>query len=375
MNKLSRILGVLDERDLLEGAHVSRAQESSSYALDIESILNPNDEQKALIAKWYQDLDDLFSSTRDEPLLGWGREHSDGTNGVSLAWYQPLTYYREYAGIYLTDYGIWWYASAIRNGIGLGLFEDLEPSPEDHICVSIAVEMLLLHETFHHDVEWFSIKLNSIHNSPRLYSAYDRQVYKNSEPLEEALATANMQLGLSSRENVSKFNSTLINQARAILQLDLATAARGYRDAQIYSSKSSFNFGRRLLSASINQLDPNPRTYPGGFSISMGKGLLSDYFRNDFTVVQIAKGSEIAPPPGSLSFAIKAKGVESLLCAYGYFRTDLGKGSHTVWKHQTLRPVTLPNRRDLEGYQVLKNVRDALNFESLEELRSAIEKP
>jgi predicted RNA binding protein YcfA (HicA-like mRNA interferase family) len=125
------------------------------------------------------------------------------------------------------------------------------------------------------------------------------------------------------------------------------------------------------LAASINQRTPSPKTIPLGATFNIGKGLLSDYFRENFILVPIASMKGTVAPPKSMAFSIPSKGIRRILTKKGFQKTELGKGSHEVWTHDTRPSVTLPARKEFEGFQVLTNIRDSLGFESLHELREA----
>lgn len=373
MNKLQKVLSNLWEQDLLLERRPSRLAEHTGYAIDMNAILNPTVEQAAQLEYWFDQLNQAFEESDFEAETYWENEGPSATGLLTLAWYQPLSFYQDQAGIFITDYGIWKYASGIRRGEGLEdtLFHDPDPiTIPANICIALAVEVLLLHETFHHDVEWFTLKLATIHREHFLYRKYDEEVYSQSQKLEEALASARMQVGLNTPQNRHRFE-IIWKQAVDLMAARAHAQPIGYKDANSYNSPAKHSLGRRALAASINQLDPNPKIIPIGPTLNIGKGFLSDYFRDNFTLVPIGGKNGSVAPPKSMAYAMPSKDIRRLLARRGYRKTGLGKGSHEVWTHDLLPGVTLPERKEFEGYQVLTSIRDALGYGSLDELREA----
>ena len=373
MNKLQKVLSTLWEQDLLSDQRPSRLEGHTGYALDMDALVDPTPEQTGQLEYWFDQLNQTFEGSDFHGEAYWEAEGHSASGVLTLAWYQPLTHYHDQAGIFITDYGIWKYASAIRRGEGLepALFHYSDPSNiPAHICIALAIEILLLHETFHHDVEWFTLRLATINKEHFLYRKYDSDVYVQSGKLEEALASARMQTGLNTPLNRGRFPSVW-RQAVDYLAERAHTQPSGYKEANLYNSPAKHSRGRRLLAASINQLTPNPKTILLGPTFNIGKGYLSDLFRENFTFVPIQGTNGIVAPPKTMAYSIPSNDIRRILTKRGFEKTRLGKGSHEVWTHEDRPSVTLPERKEFEGYQVLTNIRKSLGYGSLDELREA----
>jgi predicted RNA binding protein YcfA (HicA-like mRNA interferase family) len=374
LDSLEKILRKLRESDLWREATVGRPEPEEAFAFDLESIHNATDLQVEEIEAWLDDLDELYGKANLEDAEAWGNENrSSGT--VTLAWYQPITNYRDKAGIFVTDFGIQHYAALIQkkysefwvldNGIGPAKLPG-------HRRLGWALEVLLLHEVFHHDVEWFSLKLNTIHSCQNLYDAYSQRVYSASGPLEESLATACMSRGMKSASFKKLFGTLISNIGSQALEERIARLPNGYKDANQYLTTKQFNFGKISLAAVINQLVPSPRFANWDKSLTIGKGGLSKYFLENALIVKSALNKSSVAPPESIAFSIPSKAIGKLMKRTGYEETNMGKGSHRVWKHPNQPAITLPARKDYEGYQVLKNICESLGYKTLHELRNAI---
>jgi hypothetical protein len=74
----------------------------------------------------------------------------------TLAWYQPISFYADFAGIFLSSKGIVRYAKRIANQI-----HKRSSAPHDIMRISMAgaIQSLLNHESFHHNLEWHAFKM------------------------------------------------------------------------------------------------------------------------------------------------------------------------------------------------------------------------
>ena len=374
MDKFTKILGLLREADLLQPKRESRFGERTGFALDLDSLRNPTQRDLGKMDSWIQNLDEIFGKAEVSENAGWRSESDEISLNQPLAWYQPLTYYHETAGIYITDYGVWTYVNGIRNRYLQLNEEQLFRTPLDidsNQLILAAIEALLAHETFHHDVEWFALKQGATHANHWIYPDYDSLVYKKSDPLEEALATARMQLHFTSKQVRAMFGESYSSEIVNYLHDEVATLPRGYSNANFYNQRKTFEQGRRELAASINQTSIHPRFLTSLPHFGIQKGVLSDYFRENVILVPWGTAAGSVLPPDSMAFSMPSRDIKKLLKSRGYWETQLGNGSHRVWKHKTQKAITLPERGNFEGYQVLKNVCKSLGLNGLEALREA----
>jgi predicted RNA binding protein YcfA (HicA-like mRNA interferase family) len=374
MDKFTKLLSLLREADLLKPKRESRIGERTGFALDIESLKNPTQRNLGKLDGWIQNLDEIFGKADNSETVGW-RSESDESGGTQpLAWYQPLTYYHETAGIYITDYGIWTYVNGIRNRYLQLNEEQLFRTPLDidsNQLILAAIEALLAHEAFHHDVEWFALKQGATHANHWIYPDYDARVYKKSDPLEEALATARMQLHFASKPVRSIFGESYSSEIVSYLHDEVASLPRGYSNANSYNNRKTFEQGRRELAASINQTTIHPRYLRSMPHFGIQKGVLSDYFRENVILVPWGTAAGSVLPPDLMAFSMPSRDIKKLLKSRGYWETQLGNGSHSVWKHKTQKAITLPERGNFEGYQVLKSICNSLGLSDFEALREA----
>lgn len=375
MDKFTKILGLLREADLLQPKRESRLGERTGFALDLDSLRNPTQRDLGKMDSWIQSLDGIFGKAEVSENAGWYSESDEINLTQPLAWYQPLTYYHETAGIYITDYGIWTYLNGIRARYLELNEQQLFKTPleiDSNQLILAAIEALLAHETFHHDVEWFALKQGATHSHHWIYPDYDAHVYKMSDPLEEALATARMQLHFTSKPVREIFGESYSAEILNYLHDEVASLPRGYSNANLYNQRKTFEQGRRELAASINQTSIHPRFLKSMPHFGIQKGPLSDYFRENVILVPWETSGGVALPPDSMAFTLPSRDIKKLLKSRGYWETELGKGSHRVWKHKTEHAITLPGRGDFEGNQVLKNVCKSLGLPNFEALREAV---
>jgi predicted RNA binding protein YcfA (HicA-like mRNA interferase family) len=374
MDKFSKILDELRSSDLLHTKRESRLGERQGFALDPESLINPTERELGKFDGWLVSLDEKFGHGENPEVAGWPSEGNESGDAQPLAWYQPLSYFHETAGIYLTDYGIWRYAQGIKNLYIQQNKQQLFRTPlniDSNQLISAAIEILLSHELFHHDVEWFALKQGATHKTHWLYPDYDTNVYDKGDPLEEALATARMQLHFRTKSVEATFGAELCANVIQSIHEEVPSLPPGYSRANHFSGLQSFRQGLRELSASINQISLTPRFKRTGAHFGIGKGGLSDYFRANVILVPWDFGSGTVLPPDSLAFSMPSRDIKRLLLSRGYWETNLGKGSHRVWKHKYEKAITLPERGNFEGHQVLKNICKSLGLDDFEALREA----
>ena len=366
MDKFDRILRAMEEDNLFADRELRERNTAHARIINLEDLYADRAETRnQALDDWLAELDDMFGRDTWRRTDVWESEQYV-FGGSPLAWYQPITYYRQDAGIYLTDFGIWLYTRKIQ---------DWQPTPQlfawsypTSMCVAAAIELLISHEVFHHDVEWFAIRQNATHSSRVLYDEYNQKIYNSGAPLEEALSTAEMQFAFMGKRG-AQFPGDACAHVISMLYDELPTLAPGYNQADAYLTRRRNSLGRRELAASINQLTRTPNLKTSVPAFSIGKGSLADYFRHNVLLVPANGATAAAAPTSVFPFSVPSKDIKRLLKKTGYFESNLGAGSHSVWQHPSLPAVTLPDRREFEGYQVLRNIRDSLGLESFEELK------
>lgn len=346
--------------------------EDYDVIVDFENLLNAEshtDELEDSYSNWLNQFDEL-------EVADWVSKNPDGLE--ALAWYQSISFYQENAGIHLTERGIGFYGALIRRELlnSSGLNQQL-----NRRAIVAAIEVLLAHELFHHQVEWFCLTLGNSFLFPNTnpYVEYFEKLYKPSRKpisddlLEESLASAAMIRNLSTKSLEVNFSKQEISKIRRAIRANIPLKPPGYRKGIRFLSPTSFKGGKVSLAASIFHLrlvNTNHINALPTFGISLGEW--GPYFRNTWTL-EIAKNSGVknqSVPPFALS--LPSKKVKSLLKSEGYSPTDLGKGSHVVWQADGKPSITLPSRRDYEGYDAMKNVANALGLKNLRELENRI---
>lgn len=348
----------------------SMGEDFEPVLLDVEALVGEN-----------QTLDQL------EQLEGWltsGKSVSaDWTdtrmNRETLAWYQPLSFYGEGAGIFITTRALQLYG--FRN------LRRLRSSPRAHsdaprIALVGAIAQLLTHEIFHHQIEWMGLRFDAtfglridnnrgLEMSPR-YVDYHRQVYLSTlfqtplGSLEEALASANeFRAFPRSFEGLQLTKNDRACIRQAILE--------GYSDRPVgYREAPSFISSTQNASAVAELLGmlSDPARPPGGSgskpSLSIQRSELTRQFLKGWTLVHERKSGVKSDMPMTLT--VPDRSLKRLLNLKGYSPTKLGKGSHEVWKKPGSPMVTLPNRTNQEGYRALSTIAKSLGLRSVSEL-------
>jgi predicted RNA binding protein YcfA (HicA-like mRNA interferase family) len=243
-----------------------------------------------------------------------------------------------------------------------------------------AYHVLLCHEIFHHRVEWFAFKIgNSFQiNGIETYRKYSRDVYSphanpyDDDLLEEALASASMIHSLKLFGGSQLFTKAELDSIRAALKAGFPSKPPGYRRAADYISPKKYKIGIRNLGKSIHDaslyVSSQPILKP---DFALGTSTLDKYFISTVQIISIGKANAISKFP-VLGLSVPHRKITELLKKNGYEPTSRGKGSHTVWVAQGKPSITLPQRSDQEGYNVLRNVAKSLGLDSLRELQKQI---
>jgi predicted RNA binding protein YcfA (HicA-like mRNA interferase family) len=335
-----------------------------------EFDLEPNDS-----AAWFELDREIQEWLEGNPEVGdemtWQEEYEGGPE--RLAWYQSMTFYGPEAGIFITTRGILVYSKLF-----LREFQKMQKAPEYPFATAMkyAMACLLAHEAFHHDVESFGLKLAATVGAVNLYSDYHRNVYvPNVRPLsdlvlEESLASATefrkvsayLDGGLTENEETLK----------AVLEaLEKGYSARppGYRMGSNYLKNFEFKTASYDLIRQIaeGRLVAHSFNTPNHFPIT--KGRLHDAFVDNAVLIEnlfSAQGSvfTLAVPSHHLERYVRQRGFVE--------QQKRGKGSHSIWKGPNGETITLPHRKDQQGFNTLKSTATALGFASARELVEAV---
>jgi predicted RNA binding protein YcfA (HicA-like mRNA interferase family) len=307
------------------------------------------------------------SSVPDE--MSWGDEFEGGLQ--RLAWYQPITFHGPDAGIFVTTRGVLIYARRFLQG-----FRGMKVLPQypHALAMKIAIACLLAHEAFHHNVESFALKLSATVGTSNLYARYHRDVYLpntrplNDDLLEEALASAN---------EVRKFKAYLdgglvedVDVASVVSQTLLAgysSRPPGYRlgaHVDVFFKEASYDLIRQIAEG---RLVTHSFNVPSHFPIS--KGRLHDVFVDNAVLVDNLPGANSS----IFTLAVPSHSLERYVRSLGFVEQPRrGKGSHSVWKGPSGEMITLPHRKDQQGFNTLKSAATTLGFASARELAEAV---
>jgi len=154
------------------------------------------------------------------------------------------------------------------------------------------------------------------------------------------------------------------------LEADYLTRPPGYRNAIQYIQKGNFQReANGLMYRVINNLKSHSTESIAQLGFKFEKGMFNNEMIKNWTLVRSPK---MEPMP--FAFSIPTRVIEKALDLADYEKVPGGgKGSHSKWRNRkTGRFVTVPYRKDQEGYKALKVIARELGFNSLRELSNAI---
>ena len=348
--------------------------------IDLEALMGDEVSEEVLeqLEKWLE----LPESSQED----WSG--GKNSNYETIAWYQPITFSQTDAGIFLTLKGLRLYASKnLRALRGLGL-------PKREVVQAAwfgAFSQLLTHEIFHHQIEWMAFRfdtnlgvlgsssLNPSHAHLSRYANYTFNVYRPSlrlppdGALEEALASANEYVRFPRSFKAGKTSFQYSKQVHKVIRERIRSGYGsrpvGYREAPSYLDNLRFKQGVSNLLAQVLNPVPAiaPKVLPPGLGIQQSE--LTNHFLSNFTIVVESGDTSILDFP--MSLVVPDMKLKKLLRAEGFHLTDLGKGSHEVWKKPGSPMVTVPNRKDQAGLKFLKSTARTLGYKNLRELQEA----
>ena len=168
-----------------------------------------------------------------------------------LAWYAPIHFSAERWGIYITEDAVIKLAGRICSHLADRQATDPEIAGE---AIRSALRTLYFHEAFHHCTESFAIRLELIEKVEH-YRTYHREVYRQPfgeyEPLEEALACADM-VRRQTMERGMRLTSPAVRKATGkMLKAWIPDLPDGYRKGLEFKDHAKFNEAKNRLSALI----------------------------------------------------------------------------------------------------------------------------
>jgi hypothetical protein len=323
--------------------------------------------------KKYSDWIDTFDKVESPD---WDSE--SGSDLETLAWYEDISRYGPKSRIVLTDRGIGIYASIIRRNL---LSSKVAVADCNRKSIVAAIEALLAHELFHHRVEWYALTLtNSFFlNKSNRYLDYHSKVYAqlrkplSDDLLEESLATAAMILNFPKDSKIHSLSQDEIEMVKEAIKSLIPHKPKGYRKGVHYLTPAEFKQGKLNLGATILNASQTKVSFVKGLPIvDFNKSKLDKYYR-EFWDLELTGSSGVSPtsiPP--FAFSLDGNKLKRYLAGEGYSDSGFGKGSHQVWKAPNRPSITLPQRKNYEGNQALKNVVRALGLKNLRELEERV---
>lgn len=297
------------------------------------------------------------------------RHHPPPDNVDALAYYLPYHYFGLDWGIYVPETSIFTIAGYIWSSSG---HPHLSEKLAQALCRS-ALNILYLHEAFHHKVESFATRLE-IARLQAVYRPYKEHIYpplRNTDAdLEEAIATAEMLTRLSERAYSTGIPEAVRQNTQAFVETWIPNLAPGYRTALSHRDPQSI-WELQAKLASTGRPMPQPAA-DWGVADRMMQGL----YNKDSVCFVLVKSHATPTIPWfdgvskfvSLSTKRVAKLIEK---EYGYVeQVGRGKGGHRYFTSETpgLRPITLPGAKRELSSTVLKSVTKTLGLPSVREL-------
>lgn len=373
LERFESFLDALESKDFPLAATAERFPPSNDDTIIyIDDLYDPeaHDETKE---KSFSDWIDAFDGVE---YPDWDSESDSDLE--ALAWYEDISRFGYKSRIVLTDRGIGIYASIIRRK-----FQASKVTVPDCNRKSIvaAIEALLAHELFHHKVEWYALTLTNsffLYTSNR-YLDYHNKVYAplrnplSDDLLEESLATAAMILDFPKDSKIHSLSQDEIEMVKEAIKNYIPHKPKGYRKGEYYLTPTLFKQGRLNLGATILNARPTVVSSIKDLPIvDFKKSKLEAYYREfwHLELVGLSGSTPTSGPP--FAFSLNGKGLKRYLADEGYSDSGLGKGSHQVWKAPDRPSITLPQRKDYEGHQAMKNVVKALGLKNLRELEERV---
>ena len=267
------------------------------------------------------------------------------------AWYQPIHYFGHDWGIYIRE------DCLLKLAVNIARHLRVDPWQAAAGRTSLAKAVIrsafaafFLHEHFHHKVESLGLRMHVLFGRSA-YLPYKKNVYRpnylTDDCLEEAMANADSYRRLSTQPYSRLIGKAVLQAALAHLEATFQTDPPGYRMANRYLTKGSFDSGASLLQGQVKEALLKPTQPPGDWLAA--KQLLRSYFSvhsNIYTVVP--RGKRPFLPSKVIPKTCSSKEMIKLYKSRGYIEAVGGKGSHVKLKKAGAPTMHLPgNRRTL----------------------------
>ena len=143
----------------------------------------------------------------------------------------------------------------------------------------------------------------------------------------------------------------------------------GYRDAQRYLGLEQNRAAVGELLSQLHGPKPAPNQSASDPFLGIQRSDLHQYFLRSWTLVDDGRSGN--PNDLPMTLTIPDAGLKRLLTTRGFLPTKRGNGSHVVWIKSGAPDITIPNRKDQEGYNFLKNTARSLGLKNIRELAEA----
>ena len=287
-----------------------------------------------------------------------------------LAWYQPIHFFGPEWGIYIKEDAVLCLAASIWSSLDSG--RQYQPDAARG-SVGAALIVLYLHEAFHHKVECFAIRLETVERSRR-YLPYQREVYGplrlTTDHLEEGLACAQMITRLNEPTYRRWLPDDVHGATLEMLHKWIPTLPHGYDQGIMFSASGAYERARNRLSSQVHEAEIHPIRNDSEWS------LMPNAFRGFFnwrTVanVLVPRGSRplvswFDQPSSRLS--VSTRKLVKMVRSEGYKLVPGGKGSHRKYKASGRPMVIIPEGRESLSVRVLKTTAEALGYQSVRQL-------
>lgn len=296
----------------------------------------------------------------------------------ALAWYQPIHYFAQNWGIFITEKAVIEVAGRIAS------FSRRSP-PESPLrlneqvilrLIGLSLSILYFHEAFHHKVESLAIRLEVVRQEP-VYIPYHDGVYvphqNTDDQLEESLACTEMYRRLSEKRYRKGISVSSLELARDFVSSWIVTLPPGYRKGMHFVKDADFSSQINRLANQVDAATTKPTRSQSHWSTAshMFRGLF-DVERVSHVIVPIGDRA-ILPwlSDGIYKLSVKRRDLEKFLRKSGCQQLAGGKGSHAKYQTRDRKMVIVPAHDDLSAL-VLRSTAHTLGYPSTRKLLEAI---